>query len=558
MAVPAHRGAAKVRQPDGSYVTLRLHGDEWLNFHTTDDGYSVVKDHRGYYVYAQLKDQRLEATEHIAHDVTERSAAEKEWLEGVRKFQAPAISERRMQQMAAEQNRRAATLQNRRAGYYDYSKFRGLVILVEFADRSFSRSDFPQVVDDMLNKANYKGYNNSLYGKYTGSVRDYFVDNSLGKFEPHFDVVGPIKVKYSQYTPNQTDSVDNINYEVLKTVSNMVDFSKYDADDDGVVDMLYFIYAGLGSNITGNDERLVWPHASSVAYNGRYVSFYGTRMGRYACSTELYGTEEAFILDGIGTFCHEFSHVLGLQDLYDADYEKSGGESNHPAEWLIMAGGSYLNYSRTPAGYSLYERYAAGFAVPEVIQAEGSYRLNPLALFNKGYRINTEVAKEFFLIENRQPTQFKWDEYLPGHGLLVFRVDSTYNAAWQRNQINVSPRHNYFVMIRAGGGTGATDSDPFPGKNEVTELDNYTEPANLLTWAGREAQWGLYDITEKGNVIRFEVRKPQDPNGIILPKVAAKENTLGDDSAVYNLQGQRVSPTSKGLLISRGRKLLKK
>ena len=112
-------------------------------------------------------------------------------------------------------------------------------------------------------------------------------------------------------------------------------------------------------------------------------------------------------------------------------------------------------------------------------------------------------------------------------------------------------------MIRAGGGTGATDSDPFPGKNEVTELDNYTNPANLLTWAGKNALWGIYDITEKGNVIRFDVRTPQDPNGIILPKVATKEDILGDDAVIYNLQGQRVSPTTKGIVISRGRKLLK-
>ena len=172
MAVPAHRGAVQVRQPDGSTVTLRLHGDEWMSFHTTDDGYSVVKNQRGYYVYAHLKEGRLEATEHVAHDMAERSSAELKWLKGIRKFQAPAISERKAQQKAAEQSRRAATLQNRRAGHYDYSKFRGLVVLVEYNDLSFSRNDFPQIINDMVNKANYKGYDNSRYGKFTGSVRD--------------------------------------------------------------------------------------------------------------------------------------------------------------------------------------------------------------------------------------------------------------------------------------------------------------------------------------------------------------------------------------------------
>ena len=560
MAVPAHRGAVQVRQPDGSTVTLRLHGDEWMSFHTTDDGYSVVKNQRGYYVYAHLKEGRLEATERVAHDMAERSSAELKWLKGIRKYQAPAISERKALQKAAEQNRRAATLQNRRAGHYDYTKFRGLVVLVEFSDRSFSRSDFPQIADDMVNKANYKGYDTSRYGKFTGSVRDYFVDNSMGEFEPKFDVVGPVRVSYSQYTPHSTDSIDYINYDALNKLDKTVDFSKYDTDNDGYVDMVYFIYAGLGANIEGNDERLLWPHASVIWYKGGAVIFDGVYMGNYACSVELYGTEQSHILDGIGTICHEFSHVLGLPDLYDTNYDEDGKEeSNHPADWSVMAEGCYENYARTPVGYSLYERYAVGFATPQVIDAEGSYRLNPLPLLNNGYRINTEVAKEYFLLENRQPSQFKWDEYLPGHGMLVFRVDSTSTAVWNSNQVNANPRHNYFTMIRAGGGKGATDSDPFPGKNKVTELDNDTKPANLLTWAGRKAQWGIYDITEIGNVIRFEVRKPQKPDGIILSKMAVKDEApVSSDDVFYNLSGQRVSPNTKGLLISRGRKLLKK
>ena len=556
MAVPAHRGAAQVRQPDGSTITLRLYGDEWMNFHATDDGYSVVKDQHGYYVYAQLKEGRLEATERVAHDIAERSSSELEWLKGIRKFQTPSFSERMAQKMVQEQNRRTSMLNTRRAALYDYSTFRGLVILIEFNDRFFSRSNYAQVIDDMLNQPNYKGYDNSRYGKFTGSVRDYFVDNSLGKFEPQFDVVGPVRVGYSQYDPHQVDDVAPIIFDALLKIDGTVDFTRYDADKNGVADLIYIVFAGLGSHFEANDERLVWPHAGMLTNNGPVV-FDGVRMNNYACSTELYGDEEAHILDGIGTFCHEFSHVLGLPDLYDTDYEKSGGESNHPGDWSIMAGGGYANYGRTPVGYSLYERYAAGFALPEVIDGEGSKRLNPLALFNKGYRINTEVTNEFFLLENRQPSQFKWDEYLPGHGLLVFRVDSTNAVIWERNQANVNPRHNYFTMIRAGGDTGATDSDPFPGKNEVTELDNYTNPANLLTWAGKNALWGIYDITEKGNVIRFDVRTPQDPNGIILPKVATKEDILGDDAVIYNLQGQRVSPTTKGIVISRGRKLLK-
>lgn len=553
-AVPAYRGAVQMRQPDGSYITLQLHGDEWMNFRTTSDGFSVVKNHRGYYVYAQQKNGRLEATQHVAHDVAERSVSENKWLNDVQKWQVPAIPENVMQLRTAEYKRRSAAINRRRAGGYDYQKFRGLVILVEFKDRSFSRSDYKQVVTDMLCKANYKGYDNTRYGKFTGSVRDYFVDNTNGLFEPTFDVVGPVKVDYSQYVPHKTDSIDCINYEALKKASTLTDYSKFDTDKDGVVDMVFFLYAGLGSNYGDNDERLVWPHASTVVYEGGPVTFDGVTMGPYACSTELYGSEDNNILDGIGTFCHEFSHVLGLPDLYDTDYESNGGESNHPDKWSVMAGGCYENLARTPVGYSLYERYSLGFITPEVINSEGSKRLNPLPLFNKGYRINTEVPKEFFLLENRQPSLFKWDAYLPGHGLLVFRVDSTNTMIWDYNMVNANPKHNYFVMIRAGGGKDASGSDPFPGSKEVTELDIYTKPANLLTWAGKKTQWGIYNIVEQGNIIRFEVREPKAPDGIILPKADAKSG----NTQMFNLAGQRVNKDFKGLVIKNGKKFLVK
>lgn len=552
-AVPAYRGATQVLQPDGSYVTLRLHGDEWSNFYTTDDGYSLVKNQEGYYVYAQLKEGRLEATDHVAHDVALRTPLEKEWLAGFSKFQKPAISENKAQQKAKELNRRSATLAKQRAGRYDYTKFRGLVILVEYNDLSFSRDDYAQVADDMMNKAYYKGYDNSQYGKFTGSVRDYFVDNSMGLFEPHFDVVGPVRVDFSQYDPHQLENIDVINYEALKKIDKTVNFRQYDTDKDGMVDMIYFIYAGLGSNYGANDERLLWPHAGYITYGNQYVMLDGVNMGRYACSTELFGSEEMNMLDGIGTICHEFSHVLGLPDFYDTNYEK-GGQSDTPDGWSLMASGCYKNYSRTPVGYSLFERYATGFATPKVITSEGTKRLDPLPLFNEGYRINTEVEKEYFLLENRQPSLFVWDEYLPSHGMLVYRVDSTNTMVWERNEINANPYHNYYQVIRAGGSNATAECDPFPGKNGVNVLDNDSKPASLLTWAGKKAQWGIYNIVEQGNVIRFEVRNSQSSDGISLP-VKPKDEDASANQPAYNLHGQRVTKGYKGIVIRRGRKV---
>ena len=207
--------------------------------------------------------------------------------------------------------------------------------------------------------------------------------------------------------------------------------------------------------------------------------------------------------------------MLGLPDFYDTDYENSGGQSNDPGNWTLMSAGCYLNSSRTPCGYSLFERYMVGFATPDVINAEGSYTLNPVSESNAGFRINTPVNKEFFILENRQ--QRGWDQYLPSHGMLVFRVDSTKASVWRDNTVNCNPSHNYYELVRARGSLSSGAGDPFPGSGRKTELNNSTSPANLLTWSGKETQWGLLNIKESTGVITFDVEDTYVLRGLTAP-----------------------------------------
>ena len=509
-AVPVNRQKITVQQPDGSSVTIQMHGDEWLSFTTTADGYSVVKNEQGYYVYATLEQGQLKATTQVAHDAVERKVAELQFLTDIQKYQVPAMSPEKahMKQLVEkrEADKRAARIGNgRRAAQYDYTNFKGLVILIEFNDKSFSRDDYKELMDDMLNKENYTGYDNQVY---TGSVRDYFSDNSAGKFQPQFDAYGPYQVNYSCKKGNEKAS------EILRAAVNAADadinFKDYDRDDDGKVDMIFFIVAGNGRNYTGNYDGLWHPHRSVLTNGWNYVYKDGVCLWDYASSTELMGWTEqpsTVKIDGIGTICHEFSHVLGLPDFYDTNYEEDG-ESNHPDKWSLMASGSYMNDSRTPVGYSLYERYSVGFTdEPQVITETGDYTLEPLAISQTGYRLNTPVNNEFFLLENRQKNQFKWDAYLPGNGMLVHRVDLTNRSVWDANTINAKASRNYYELVRANGAhqqSGAyysSNLDAFPNGNKK-ELTNSTSPANLKTWNGKNNQFGVFNIqkTTDGNI----------------------------------------------------------
>lgn len=513
-AIPAHKGSVTIKQPDGTTVTIRLHGDEYRHYTTTDDGYSVVKNNQGYYVYAQLDEEgQLEPTRMVAHDSSLRQPAEKQYLQGIKKKLIPAMTPDARNEMMAERVRQHNTRRAAAAGApkYDYNNFRGLVILVEYNDKSFSRDDYNEIMNNMINEEGYTGYINDkgLKVACTGSVRDYFSDNSNGMFQPQFDVCGPYKVNYSQYYPQSTRNANTILNAAVNAADKDIDFSKYDGDGDGVVDLVYFIMAGNGANYGGNDSRLWWPHRSVVVSRDyrSYLQKDGVYLWDYASSVELYGftsAPETVTIDGIGTICHEFSHVLGLPDFYDADYEDGGGQSADPGEWSVMAGGSYFNNSRTPVGYNLFERYATGFATPEVIEEEGKYTLANLANSNTGYRLNSTDPNEYFLLENRQ--QSGWDAYLPGHGMLVFRVDSSNVNIWDNNQVNNNPEHNYFEILRADGYKGKESaSDPFPGTKGVRQLNNETSPANLMTWSKAITPIGLENIRETNGNIVFDV-----------------------------------------------------
>lgn len=103
----------------------------------------------------------------------------------------------------------------------------------------------------MINADNYKGNNRTNISSYgircTGSIRDYYRDNSDGMFVPTFDVVGPVKVDRSQYYINSMRNATQLMVDACTAADSLVNFSDYDVDGDGMVDMIYFIFSGLGS-----------------------------------------------------------------------------------------------------------------------------------------------------------------------------------------------------------------------------------------------------------------------------------------------------------------------
>lgn len=380
---------------------------------------------------------------------------------------------------------------------------KSLVILVEFSDLSFSIEN-PDVA--FFNLFNEKGYSDNGA---TGSVRDYFYENSQGDFSVDFEVVGPIKLDKPMKYYGENDSslpfqnkdirAQEVIVDACKAADKYVDYSEYDYNNDGLVDNVFVVYCGY-SEADGGVEDCIWPHEWNLIDAGINLVLDGKQISSYACSNELKdGNGELMV--GIGTFCHEFGHVLGLPDLYTTN----SSTSFTPGPWSVMDVGSYNNDGRTPPYLSSYERLSLGWILPEKLPINNEDVCLLSIDNNNSYILETDNANEYFLFENRQLTG--WDKYLPGHGMLVWHIDYNKNI-WDMSAINNDYKHQHVDILEADNNltSYSRDGDTFPGVNGITSINDNTVPG-LISWTGVPSCVDIYDIKENNNLICFKTRE---------------------------------------------------
>ncbi|MBR4547272.1 MAG: immune inhibitor A, partial [Paludibacteraceae bacterium] len=226
----------------------------------------------------------------------------------------------------------------------------------------------------------------------------------------------------------------------------------------------------------------------------------GKRLNSYACSGEIeYYSKQH---DGIGTFCHEFGHVLGLRDHYATD------DGNHKTLgfWDTMDAGPYNNEGNTPPLFSAYEQFFLGWLTPVVISDTGSYSLNALTQEQKAYLLcaggthnligNDPNPTTFYMLENRQ--QDGWDAYLPGHGLLLTKIQYNFTK-WDYNEVNNDASSMGYDLIEADGrATSSGNSDDKYGK----ATDAF--PAGATSYSGISG-YPINAIAEQNGVITFRI-----------------------------------------------------
>ena len=532
-AVP---GKIEYKQPDGTTISIFLKGNRAVNWATTLDGYTLLKGPKGGFYYAD-SDNGLFRTGMLAHNQDKRNEKEIGFVKNLPKglnftpAQVNALNSNYLKNSAAAG-------ESAKAAFPTKGQRKLIAILVGFKDVPFGYSN--EEFNKMFNQANY------TENGATGSVYDFFHDNSFGELELITEVAGPYTISENREFYGGDDENGNDKNtramvgEAVIMADNDVDFSQFDNDGDGDVDGVYIIFAGYGEEAGGPSEA-IWSHKFSLA---NQIRVDGVNVTKYSCSPELRGNN-GNSRTHIGVICHEFGHVLGLPDYYDVDYGESGGQSFDIGNWDIMAGGSWNNGGASPPYYNSYSRFLLDWQNLDTITQPGSYILGSNHQYNQAYYIPTKTENEFFILENRQKE--KWDAFIPGHGMLIFHVDRN-NGGWLYNRINVSPENQGFDLIEADNSKteGSVTSDPFPGTSNVNKFTDTSNP-NALSKNGTPTEIPITNIREdkKQGIIYFDVLGGMEPE---VKNFTAIPNGLG----AVNLNWQ--NKQAKNVVVAKGGK----
>lgn len=568
-AIPSFPGLVRFTQPDGTVINLQMVGDEHGHVTYSADGHIVVNVD-GRMEYADFDEEGFPGSSGIAVGTNISSVMkmagirhqekQRGWIQMImdnRTKRLSKISDNWAKMSAAaetetdggdvEDEGRIVPLHFGRTSstFPVMGEQKSIVILVEYQDVKFKYGSF-DYFNRMLNEEGFSDFGS------LGSARDWFVYNSNRQFLPDFDVFGVVTLPQERKYYGGNDRFDNdknphmMVLDAMRILDDSVDFSQYDRDGDGIIDNVFVFYAGQGEH-DSNIKDAVWPHSWSLAdaCPDEKFLFDGVQLLQYGCTCEYPNGYER--PDGIGTFVHEFSHVIGLPDLYNTVYD--GGFT--PGAWSVLDEGSYNNDRLTPPNYSSYEKCALGW-IDVLPLAPGTVEIPDLSESNVAYALPTDKDCEFFFFENRQ--QKGNDSFIPGHGMLVWHVDYLKNA-WDQNIVNNNANHQRVDIIEADykRSQSTRAGDAFPGTSNVTEFTFDSQPA-LRSWSKKNVGVNIVNIEETDDgTIRLNVEKYSDDSS-----VTTVDDAFDSPKVYYDLTGRKVSNPSKGLYIVNGKKVLVK
>lgn len=599
-AVKMHPAACKVKQSDGTVLTVKSFGNHDFSYFTTTDGVLLFRQGTDFYVAEVDDDGMLRPSVFLAHETGARTAAEQKAIMA----QAKVRFNENMRQNAERAKALREPLGENSTLLPHTGTPKVPVILVEFSDEKFTVSDPKAVFGKYLNGMElFNKTTDPEMGMNFGSVKRYFTDMSFGLFSPDFEVYGPVTLpntlKYYGGGSSSSEKMNDLFRDACSAIDTDTDFSQYDSNDDGNIDLVYIIYAGYSESFAGNSSDCIYPKSGTLSGG---MTFDGKKLCRYGVNNELNGTpadQEAngLLINGIGLFCHEFSHCMGLPDLYPSPGTLAERCINQNLDyWDLMDAGEYTYNGYRPTEYTGWERERFGWMTIDTLKSPCDVTLATLSAGGKAYRIlndKDESGKEYYIVENVQKTG--WNKSLPGHGMLVYHVDyDDYMFSVGGCRVNNTAGHPRMSIIAADGifmpeyfmgrtiqegstetekelnadlvaryaGTEITNKiylaefagDPYPGSGGVTALTDGTTPAAAWVYNGGFMGKPLTDIKEDtdAKTVSFKFMGGEEAGIRNVRTTAARQQ-------IYSLDGRclgtDISRLKKGVYVVGGKKV---
>lgn len=372
----------------------------------------------------------------------------------------------------------------------------------------------------------------------TGSMAEYYRWASAGRLLIRGEVVATVTLPndrfyytYDAWGLNTIGSPNNaygMFRDALKGCDARVDFSRFDLDADGYVDMLWLVHAGPGGE-TSTSRRDLWSITSRATAGWNNASAFDCddlvpgslnqrmRVDRFTVLPELSGFKPGQLCE-IGVFCHEFGHTLGLPDLYDTS--SLGGAANvGPGNWSLMSTGAYGADGlspESPAHLGAWPLLWLDWVTRVRPREDTTLVLRPIVDGGEVIEVTFEGEDnpEHLLLENRVRDVF--DRRLPAEGLLLQQVDeAVIGSRISANRVNTGPTPGLRIIEADGDGdliSGANrgdPNDPFPGQLNRVRIDDTTTPSTR-TFAGAPTNVALQSIARTGRdvSVRVQVRAP--------------------------------------------------
>ncbi|HNC52637.1 MAG TPA: M6 family metalloprotease domain-containing protein [Accumulibacter sp.] len=425
-------------QPNGDKIEVRGWGDQNSARFETLDGYAIVLNpSSGYFEIATkaADDTPLQASGHHVGATPPQSIARGLKPGGTARktsFTNNALGGKTRWQQRYEEQRAAIDASINGAGPHfapplrrTVGTFVGLCLPIRFPDVPTAITS--EQISDFCNKPGYNGFGNN------GSVRDYYLANSLGRCD-YSTIVAPL---YTAKKPRAYYADDNLPagpraQELIQEAldfhkSNKFDFTRLTADTSNFVYALNVFYAG---EVVNNWARGLWPHSHFLSNPVMLAA------GKLAHDYQITALGDELTL---GTYCHENGHMLcDFPDLYDYDYDSAG-----IGDYCLMCGGNNAD-ERNPVQIGAYLKFKAGWA-GSVINLEHGFDASASADGNQFFVIRKN-QREYYIIENRN--KVGRDAALPDSGLAVWHCDESGNNSKQQGS---ATSHYECALIQADG-----------------------------------------------------------------------------------------------------------